>query len=67
MTLTTVERPARKPGRAQRFVVDAVDRPVAAIYCRLSQDRSGEGLGVERQEQMCRQFASRSGGTSSTS
>ncbi|MHA7278877.1 recombinase family protein [Arthrobacter sp. MDT2-2] len=29
----------------------------AFIYCRISQDRSGEGLGVQRQEQDCRQLA----------
>jgi DNA invertase Pin-like site-specific DNA recombinase len=30
----------------------------SAIYCRLSQDRTGESLGIERQEQLCRQLAS---------
>jgi DNA invertase Pin-like site-specific DNA recombinase len=29
----------------------------AAVYCRISLDRSGEGLGVERQEQLCRKLA----------
>jgi DNA invertase Pin-like site-specific DNA recombinase len=29
----------------------------AAIYCRISSDRLGEGLGVERQEQLCRRLA----------
>jgi DNA invertase Pin-like site-specific DNA recombinase len=29
----------------------------AAIYCRISFDRSGEALGVERQEQLCRLLA----------
>jgi DNA invertase Pin-like site-specific DNA recombinase len=29
----------------------------AAIYCRISSDRQGEGLGVERQEQLCRKLA----------
>jgi site-specific DNA recombinase len=29
----------------------------AAIYCRLSQDRSGEGVVVERQERECRKLA----------
>lgn len=33
-----------------------------AIYCRLSQDRSGEGLGVERQRQDCRNLAQQRGG-----
>jgi DNA invertase Pin-like site-specific DNA recombinase len=29
----------------------------AAIYCRISMDRHGERLGVERQEQLCRKLA----------
>jgi DNA invertase Pin-like site-specific DNA recombinase len=33
----------------------------AAIYCRISSDRSGEGLGVERQEQLCRKLAGERG------
>lgn len=33
----------------------------AAIYCRISYDRTGEGLGVERQEQECRALAERLG------
>jgi site-specific DNA recombinase len=33
----------------------------AAIYCRISNDRTGAGLGVERQEQECRQLAERLG------
>jgi site-specific DNA recombinase len=32
-----------------------------AIYCRISQDRKGEGLGVARQEKDCRQLAERHG------
>jgi DNA invertase Pin-like site-specific DNA recombinase len=35
----------------------------AAIYCRISFDRSGEGLGVERQEQLCRKLAKERGWT----
>lgn len=31
------------------------------IYCRISHDRDGEGLGVERQEEDCRALASRLG------
>jgi site-specific DNA recombinase len=31
----------------------------AAIYCRISRDREGAGLGVERQEQDCRELAQR--------
>jgi DNA invertase Pin-like site-specific DNA recombinase len=33
----------------------------AAIYCRISFDRDGHGLGVERQEQLCRKLASERG------
>jgi site-specific DNA recombinase len=33
----------------------------AAIYCRISEDRTGEGLGVARQEQDCRGWAERHG------
>ena len=33
----------------------------AAIYCRISADREGEGLGVERQEADCRALADRLG------
>jgi site-specific DNA recombinase len=33
----------------------------AAIYCRISQDREGAGLGVERQEADCRELADREG------
>jgi site-specific DNA recombinase len=39
-----------KRGRAQAPLA-------AAIYCRISSDRSGEGLGVERQETLCRKLA----------
>lgn len=35
----------------------------AAIYARISQDRTGAGLGVERQEQDCRELATRNGWT----
>jgi site-specific DNA recombinase len=33
----------------------------AAIYCRISRDRVGAGLGVDRQEQECRELAGRLG------
>lgn len=33
----------------------------AAIYCRISKDARGEGLGVARQEQLCRDLADRKG------
>jgi site-specific DNA recombinase len=35
----------------------------AAIYCRISEDRAGAGLGVERQEADCRSLAQRLGWT----
>lgn len=37
------------------------DKPRAVIYCRISQDREGAGLGVERQEADCRALAERNG------
>ncbi len=33
----------------------------ACIYTRISLDRTGQGLGVERQEEMCREMAERNG------
>jgi DNA invertase Pin-like site-specific DNA recombinase len=33
----------------------------AGIYCRISLDKRGEGLGVERQEQLCRKLAAERG------
>lgn len=33
----------------------------AAVYCRISKDRTGHGLGVGRQEQDCRAWAERNG------
>lgn len=36
-------------------------RKTAFIYCRISQDRTGEGLGVDRQESDCRELAERLG------
>jgi site-specific DNA recombinase len=35
--------------------------PRAAIYCRISDDREGRGLGVQRQEDDCRQLCERRG------
>ena len=35
----------------------------AAIYCRLSQDRTGESLGIDRQEKLCRKLATERGWT----
>jgi site-specific DNA recombinase len=34
----------------------------SAIYCRLSDDRTGEGLGIERQLADCRDLIARRGG-----
>lgn len=36
---------------------------LAAIYCRISRDRAGAGLGVDRQERDCRELAERLGWT----
>lgn len=36
-------------------------RKTAFIYCRISQDRTGAGLGIERQEGDCRQLAEKLG------
>jgi site-specific DNA recombinase len=33
------------------------ETPTAAVYCRISRDREGAGLGVQRQEEDCRQLA----------
>ncbi|OZM81192.1 recombinase family protein [Pseudonocardia sp. MH-G8] len=38
-------------------------RTRAAIYCRISRDKTGAGLGVERQEAECRELAERLGWT----
>ena len=35
----------------------------AAIYCRISEDRTGAGLGIERQEHDCRELADQLGWT----
>src|SRR5687768_9114572 len=37
------------------------DVPRAAIYCRISDDRRGLGLGVERQREDCAEMADRNG------
>lgn len=37
--------------------------PTCVIYCRISRDRTGAGLGVERQERECRELAARLGWT----
>ncbi len=38
----------------------------AAVYCRISRDKAGAGLGVERQEADCRELAARLGWTVTT-
>jgi site-specific DNA recombinase len=38
----------------------------AAIYARISRDQQGEGLGVQRQEQLCQELAQRIGASSTT-
>jgi site-specific DNA recombinase len=39
------------------------EAPVAAIYCRISQDRAGDALGVDRQREDCEALAERHGWT----
>lgn len=43
--------------RSHRQNVTAPPKVKTAIYCRISKDSTGEGLGVERQEASCRQIA----------
>jgi site-specific DNA recombinase len=46
------------------MTADALSRPTvrrAAIYCRISLDRAGAGLGVARQEEDCRKLAAQLG------
>lgn len=33
----------------------------AAVYCRISKDSDGQGLGVERQQELCEQLAEEKG------
>ena len=41
---------------------ESTNKPVrACIYTRISMDHGGEGLGVQRQEDMCRELADRNG------
>ena len=39
----------------------STESTAAGVYCRISQDREGAGLGVERQEQDCRELAAQHG------
>lgn len=41
----------------------AISAPAVGIYCRISRDREGAGLGVARQEEDCRALADRLGWT----
>ena len=50
---------ARERRAAGRSASPAVVR--AAVYCRISKDKGGEALGVERQEADCRELADRLG------
>ena len=54
-TQTIVDEDARGRVRAQRSAGNA------AIYVRISDDREGAGLGVQRQEKDCRALCKRSG------
>lgn len=44
-----------------RIPIESATTVRAAIYCRISRDREGAGLGVDRQEQECRALAERLG------
>jgi len=57
------EHPARLVDPGQRATVPYVEHVRVAIYCRISRDDAGDGLGVERQEQDCRALAARRGWT----
>lgn len=47
--------------RRRLSALDNLGPETAVIYCRISQDRTGEMLGVERQEPKCRALAARLG------
>ncbi|SDX78281.1 Site-specific DNA recombinase [Modestobacter sp. DSM 44400] len=51
----TLNGPTVRPGAS------LADVPRAAVYCRISDDRRGLGLGVERQRQDCHELARRHG------
>src|SRR3954464_1178415 len=48
-------------GGARASSAAGVDTVRAAVYCRISDDRRGLGLGVTRQHQDCTELAGRSG------
>jgi len=48
-------------GSTTRLAAPLADVPRAAVYCRISDDRRGLGLGVERQRQDCHDLARRHG------
>lgn len=55
-------RPARRAQAREHDALDALlNAPRAVLYLRISQDRTGEQLGVERQEKDCRALARRLG------
>ena len=43
--------------------MSTVPAPTCAIYCRISADKNGEALGVQRQEEECRGLAKTRGWT----
>lgn len=47
--------------RARRTLLDDLGPASCVLYLRISQDRTGEGLGVERQEDECRALAAKLG------
>ena len=59
---TSPRRPVAVPARPGRALLwPPADDHVAAIYVRISEDKEGAGLGVERQEQDCRRLAEQRG------
>ncbi len=46
---------------ARAGLAAGVDTVRAAVYCRISDDRRGLGLGVQRQRQDCHELAGRNG------
>lgn len=55
-----MESVLHKP-RPQRWPMSGGSLHPAAIYCRISHDAEGQGLGVARQERSCRRLATNLG------
>ena len=59
--MTAAATRAASNGGAPVGSAAGVDTVRAAVYCRISDDRRGLGLGVARQRQDCTELAGRSG------